>query len=109
MTRMVLHLCMIFTLAIGNLHSPSMLHAQEAEHSHHVEAADIAHDELASDKTHDMDHGTLAHDHHGPTAMTVAAPNVDMPMEYVSSLYRLSNADALSSWSAAPPPEPPAA
>ncbi len=109
MTRMVLHLCLIITMAICNLHSPSMLHAQEAEHSHHLEAADADHDALVSEQTDDMDRGTLAHDHHAPTAMTVASPNVDMPLGYASGSYRLSNADALNSWTTAPPPEPPAA
>ncbi len=106
MTRMVLHLCMVFTLAIGNLHSPSMFHAEEAHHADHI---DSDHSELAANSGHDVERGTLAHDHHVPTAMTATLPRIDTPMAPATGTYRLSNSAALASWSTAPPPEPPAA
>lgn len=109
MSRMVLQLLMIVTLAIGNLHSPAMLHAEEADHAHHVETASPDHEQIADNQTHDMERGTLAHDHHGPTAMTVAWPGIELPENFASDRYHLAVATELRSWPIAPPPEPPSA
>lgn len=109
MSRMVLQLLMIVTLAISNLHSPAMLHAEESDHVHHVEAASSDHEQIADNQSHDMERGTLAHDHHGPTAMTVASSAIEAPRNLSSGQYPLADASALRSWPIAPPPEPPSA
>ena len=109
MPRSVLLLIAIATLVICNLHSPSMLHAEEAGHDDHATLFASDHHDWTSDAVPDVDHGTVAHDHHGPTAMTVAAARMEMPVPVASALHHLAEASKLASWATAPPIEPPAA
>lgn len=108
MPRSLLLLIAIATLVICNLHSPSMLHAEEAGHDDHAVFVESNHHDLTSDSAPDVDHGTLVHDHHGPTAMTVAASRMEMPAPVASQRHHLAEAVALASWATAPPIEPPA-
>ena len=86
-----------------------MLHADEPDHVHHVEAAGSDHDQIADNQSEDMEQGTLADDHHGPTAMTVASAPIETPVKLPSNRHPFADAAALRSWPIAPPPEPPSA
>lgn len=59
MSKMFLKLLIIVTFAIGNWHSPAMLHAEEAEHIHHVETADFDHDQTVGNPAREIERGTL--------------------------------------------------
>lgn len=109
MSKMFLKLLIIVTFAIGNWHSPAMLHAEEAEHIHHVETADFDHDQTVGNPAREIERGTLTYDHHGPTAMTVVSSLIEAPLKLASNRYPFVEASALRSWPTAPPPEPPSA
>lgn len=107
--RSFLLLMTIAALVIGSLHSPSMLHAEEAEHDNHAALVESDHHDLAPGQAPGVDHGTLAHDHHGPTAMTTPSSRMETPAPAASPRYELPEAPELASWATAPPIEPPAA
>jgi hypothetical protein len=106
--RSILQLIAIATLVICNLHSPSMLHAQEAAHDHHAELVSSDHHELDADAGSDVDHAAVAHDHHGPSAMTVASLGLEFSAQIGSDRYVIAEPSALASWATAPPTQPPA-
>lgn len=104
-----MHLIAIATLVICNLHSPAMLHADEVGHDDHAAFVDSDDYELVSDSVPDTDHGTVANDHHAPTAMAVAASRMESPVLIDSQIHHLADPSKLASWATAPPTEPPAA
>lgn len=109
MPKSVLLLIAIATLVICNLHSPSMLHVEEPGHDDYAALVESDHHDHTSESAPDVDHGTLAFDHHVPTAMTVAASRMEIPTPIVSQRYHQVDASKLGSWATAPPVEPPAA
>lgn len=109
MFRSVLLLIAIAALVMCNLHSPAMAHAEETGHGDHAAFVENDHHELTSGSVPDVDHATLAHDHHGPSAMAVATSRIEAPVRAASPLHHPAEASALASWATAPPTEPPAA
>lgn len=118
MARSFLILIAMFTLAVCNLHPPSMLHVDEADHHAHVAksgtdlvdaVADHAGDP-ATESDPDADHGIApAGDHHAPPALAVAGSGLDNQLVARDVRYNGGGAVALLSWATAPPTQPPSA
>lgn len=107
--KSLLLLLAIAALVICNLHSPSMLHAEDGGHDDHAALVEGDHHDLLPEHAPDVDHGTLAHDHHVPTAMTASPSRMETPAPTASQRHELAEASELVSWATAPPIEPPAA
>ena len=107
-SKSVLLLIAIATLLVSNLHSPSTLHAQQADaHDHPVLVED--HDVQVADPEPGTEQGTVAHDHHGPAATTLANSQFVISAPSSADVYLRVKTTALAAWSTAPPTEPPAA
>lgn len=118
MARLFLILIAMFTLAVCNLHPPSMLHVDEADHHAHVAksgtdlvdaVADHAGDP-ATESDPDADHGVApAGDHHAPPALTVTGSGLENPVAARNVRHSGGSVAALLSWATAPPTQPPSA
>ena len=104
-------LILVFALVAGTLHAPAMAHGESAHHhADHGEtsASDVLADESKSPES-SRDAGDSVHHHHCPAA--VPARTADMAHSLMAGglLLPVHRSAALSSFSQAPPTEPPAA
>lgn len=104
-------LILVFALVAGTLHAPAMAHGESAHH--HVDhgetsASDVLADENEAPES-SREAGESVHHHHCPAA--VPARTADMAHSLMAGglLLPVDRTAALSSFSQAPPTEPPAA
>lgn len=118
MARSLLILIAMFTVAVCNLHPPSMLHVDEADHHAHaaqsgsdlVDSVDDHAGDPATESDPDADHGVApAGDHHAPPALAVAGSGLANPMAARDVRHSGGSVAALLSWATAPPTQPPSA
>lgn len=118
MARSLLILIAMFTLVVCNLHSPSMLHADDADHHAHTDQlglglADAVSDhvgEPATENDLDADRGIApVGDHHAPAALAIGGSSLEHPIAARDMRRNGGNAMALLAWATAPPTEPPSA
>lgn len=110
-TQFLARLILIFAFVVCTLHTPALAHVEPSRH-HADHGETSAPGALADDSDapkSSRDAGDSVHHHHCPAA--VAARTVDMAHALIAEglLLPVHRAAALSSFSHAPPTEPPAA
>lgn len=86
-----------------------MLHTPEQQHSEEFMFAGVEHHDATRDSADDRDQGTVVHDHHTPTGLTVSSSSFDHQMRDQKLVHLAEDPAALASLRIAPLTEPPAA
>lgn len=104
-------LILVLALVVGTLHAPAIAHS-EPEH-HHVEHGETSVPDVLVDDSRGLesspDTGDSVHHHHCPAAVAAKTASMANALLAGSSLRPAYRTAALSSFSQAPPTEPPAA
>jgi hypothetical protein len=107
--RLLARLILVFTFVASTVHSPAIAHEESA--SHH--GASAAHDAMADHHgeaapAHDSA-GDSLHHHHCPTALDARTTDIAFVALDCKAQLSLARANPLTSFSQAPPTEPPSA
>lgn len=110
--HMLARLILALVLVTGTFHAPAIAHDDPASHhADHGWAA--AHDAIADhhgdeSPSHDNS-GDSLHHHHCPTALDIRATDIALGVASAKTVLSFHRASPLTSFSQAPPTEPPAA
>lgn len=112
MKHLLARLILAFAFVASTVHAPAIAHEEAA--SHHADiGASAAHDVIADHHgdeapVHDGA-GDSLHHHHCPTALDARTNDIALGATSAKALLSLARANPLTSFSQAPPTEPPAA
>lgn len=106
-------LLLVFALLFGTVVLPTIAHAQAASASHSEEYSEVhEHDGAADQNTQDEDGKKPCHavaHHHCSIALRVDPPAVHLMSARLQNSFKPGSSAVMSSFSQAPPTEPPAA
>lgn len=104
-------LIVVFALVAGTLHAPAMAHGESAHH--HADHGETSASDVLADGDYAPeslpDTGDNVHHHHGPAADAARTADMAHSLMAGGSLLPVHRTAALSSFSQAPPTEPPSA
>jgi hypothetical protein len=105
-------LVLVLALVASTIHAPAVAHEEPA--SHHTEhGVSVGHDAMADDHGDEAPShegaGDSLHHHHCPTALDARTADIALAATCAKALLPFHRANPLTSFSQAPPTEPPSA